>query len=148
MTRRAPEDVELALRLLGHDNADGRSALDRATADGRVHALLAERLTPLIGAAGAQALLQRSVKLTRAEYPCFEGVVVALERGDPPSTAIMELAEGLSKLEPKAASEASAALLATVLGLLKSLIGERLVLQILRSTFRAIEARGGEETEE
>lgn len=141
MTTRAPEDVELAIRLLSHDDADGRSAVERATADGRVHALLAERLAPLIGAAGAQALLQRSLKLTRVEFPCFEGVVVALERGEPPSAAITELAAALSKLDPKAASEASAALLATVLGLLKSLIGEQLVLQILRSSFPALSAQ-------
>jgi hypothetical protein len=138
MTTRAPPDVEAAKRLLAHAEA-GRGGEDMAVAAGRVHERLTRRLSPLIGDAGMRALFARTVKLVRPEFPCFEGLVVGTEASASPAAVNDQLVACLTGLEQGVAAEACAALYGTLLALLTALIGERLVAQILRSAFPAID---------
>lgn len=130
MTRASPAQVEKARRLLAYEGAAG-SADECAAAAARVCDKLHAHLDPLLGAAGVQALLARSAKLTRAEHPCLD---VSFVDG---STA---LRERLRAEDPAAATEAAAALFGTFFTLINTFIGERLTTQVLRTAWRTIEA--------
>ena len=149
MRGRTPEDVASALRLLACERGTTGSSVERAAAALRVHERLAERLGPLIGAAGAQALFLRSLRLTAMEIPCLSEVIdVDLDpTARAPATASTErLLSSLSALEPAATSAAAAALFGTLIGLLGAFIGERLVWQVLRGAFAGIDESAPEET--
>lgn len=136
MTRRSADDVAIAELLLAHEAGSGG---DEPASAVRVHDKLAARLSPLIGVAGMRALIERSAKLTRAEYPCF---AAATANGDS-----ARLAACFAELEPAAVHGAAAALYGTLLGLLMSFIGERLVWQVLRSAFPAMPQSVPKETD-
>lgn len=138
MTKRTPADVEAAKRLLAHAES-GRGGEDAAVAAGRVHERLSRRLSPLIGEAGMRALFARTVKLVTPEFPCFETFTAGREPPASPTAANEPLVACLSGLDHAVAAEAAAALYGTLLALLTALIGERLVAQVLRSAFPAID---------
>jgi hypothetical protein len=138
MTRRTEADVDVALRLLALESGGGSRADDRAAAAVRVYERLADRLEPLIGIAGMRALLARSAKLTKVEFSCFEAIGVG-DGSDNPTPSKERLRECFGELDPAVTSAAAAALYGTMLGLLISFIGERLVWQVLRSAFPAFE---------
>ena len=60
MTQATASDHDLARRMLSHESAGGGAATHAAAA-ARVYERLADRLAPLVGAAGVRALLARSV---------------------------------------------------------------------------------------
>ena len=130
MTKRGPADVELACRLLALEGADADAAL-------RVHRRLAARLEPLIGVAGLRALLARSAKLTMTEFPGLASL--ASEPPPPLPTTEERLQSCLSVHEPEQLTAAAGALYGTMIGLLTSFIGEKLVWQVLRAAYPAIE---------
>lgn len=136
MTKRTKADIEVALRVLAHERGTSGSAVERATAAVLVYQQLADRLGPLVGTSGFQALFARSLKLTRTDFPCF-GEVASGE----------ELLAGLKTLEPAATTDAAAALFATLFRLLTAFIGERLVWQVLRGAFEFIDESTSKETE-
>jgi hypothetical protein len=127
MMRRTKAEMDAALRFLASERGTTGSAEERAAAAVRVYERIAERLDPLIGTAGVRALFARSMKLNAKEHRCFESRVVD---GEPPQVAMAPSARLLGclrELEPEVASEAAAALFATLFGLLIAFIGERLV---------------------
>jgi hypothetical protein len=138
MTTRSAADVDVALRLLDFEGENSAGAADRAGAAVRVYEKLAARLEPLIGVAGMRAVLARSAKLTKSEFPCF-GTLGAVEPSHDPTSSGEQLRKCFSELDPAMTSPAAAALYGTLIGLLTSFIGERLVAQVLRSAFPAIE---------
>jgi hypothetical protein len=140
MTRRTPSDVDVAKRLLEHERPSGGSASERAAAAVRVYEKLFERLSPVIGVAGMRAVLARSATLTKVEFPCFEAGI----GGDEPAKLLHAC---LVTLDEAAATAGATALYATLLGLLNSFIGERLVWQVLRSAFPGIDESKPKETE-
>jgi len=146
MTMRTAADVLVARRLLAQESPSGADPAARAAAVAHAYEKLAERLSPLIGTAGVRALLARSVKLTKADFPCFATLVVPVDHADH-SGATEQLAACLRTLEPEASSAAAAALFGCLLGLLNGFIGERLVQQILRGAFPAFETSVTKETE-
>ena len=146
MTRRTAADVDVALRLLALESASGGRADDFGAGAVRVYDRLAGRLEPLIGVAGMRALLARSAKLTKSEFPCF-GALATSDITGPPTPAGETLRASFGELDPAATPAAAAALYGTLFGLLTSLIGERLVWQVLRSAFPAIEPSVPKESE-
>jgi hypothetical protein len=141
MTMPAPSDRAVARRLLEQEPPREPGAEERAAAAVRVYERLFERLSPVIGVAGIRAVLARSARLTKAEYPCFEAAGVASERAS-------EVLHGcLVRLDERELEDAAAALYGTLLGLLNSFIGKRLVWQVLRSAFPGIEESTSEEKE-
>lgn len=135
---RAPVHVEAAKRLLAHEST-GSGADEPAALAVRVYEKLSLRLAPLIGAAGVQAVLARSAKLTRDEFPCLRELFVSAAQPKE------QLHACLSKTEPAVASAAAAAMLGAFLGLLTAFIGEPLVWHVLRGTFPAIDLNVPEE---
>ena len=146
MTQVTANDHDLARRMFAHESAGGDAAMHAAAA-ARVYERLADRLAPLIGGAGVRALLARSAKLTMVDFPCFGDLVIPIEGHDHPRAAAPLLAACLGKLEPDATFEAAAALFASLLALLNSLVGERLMRQILSSSFTVIEQNVVKETD-
>jgi len=97
-----------------------------ATGAATVTERLAERLMPLIGAAGFHALLQRAVSLEAAEHPLLEGM-----RGeDLPNAQGQALAERALGREPVEVREAAIAVIARFLELLAHFLGEELTVRL------------------
>lgn len=142
MTSRGAAHVEAARLMLAQEGGARETAPERAEAAVRVYERLSEVLSPLLGAAGVRALFARSVKVTNAEVSCFAEVHVSVEL---PDDACRQLLASLSKLEPALASEAAAALYANFLELLTAFVGDRLVWQVLRGAFPAIDQSGPKE---
>jgi hypothetical protein len=133
----SPAQIETARRLLAHEGAAG-SADEAAMAAGRVYDKLDANLAPLLGAAGVQALLVRSVKLTQGE---FSFLTVA----GPDCSA--KLSECLRAQDPAVAVESAAVLFGTFFTLITTFIGERLAVQALRRAWPKIEEMAPTETQ-
>jgi hypothetical protein len=135
--RASKAQLAKAKRLLVHEGAAG-SADECAKAAGLVYDKLHAHLAPLVGSAGVQALLARSVQLTRGEFPFLE---VAVLEGSP------KLRERLKAQDPVVAIESSAALFGTFFTLITTFIGERLTTEVLRRAWPMIEETSPRETE-
>ena len=121
--------LDRARRLLAHESQSGRAA-ESVTAAGCVYDKLEAHLGPLVGVAGVQALLVRSVKLTRVEFPFLN----------------VEALKGSSKLQdcfraqdPAVVTAAAVAVFGTFFALITTFIGERLTTQALRSAWPTLE---------
>lgn len=135
LTRRTQAQTETARRLLANEGSAG-GADECVTAAGRVYDKLQAQLGPLVGAAGVQALLVRSVKLTREEFSFLE---VDVLKGS------TKLRASLQAQDPAVVTESAAALFATFFALLTTFIGERLTTQALRSAWPTIEEMAAKE---
>jgi hypothetical protein len=130
MKKPSPEDVEAAKRLLAFEGGTSGSAEECAVAVSRIYEKLRLQFAPLVGSAGFQALMSRSAKLTRNEFPCLaESATVE---------SSTQLRDCLRTQEPGAIAATAAALLGAFLGLLKTFIGERLTTEVLRGAWPAI----------
>jgi len=127
--RQSHAQMERARRLLAHEGAAG-SADECATAAGRVYDKLHGHLAPILGAAGVQALLVRSEKLTRSQFPFLAGATLE------DST---KLREQLRTQDPAVAAESAAALFGMFFTLITTFIGDRLTTQVLRRAWPTIE---------
>jgi hypothetical protein len=121
--------MDRARGLLAHEGAAG-SAGECATAAGRVYDKLHAQLSPLLGPAGVQTLLARSVKLTQRGFPFLD--VAALE-------GATELRQRLQAQDSAIATESAVTLFGTFFTLLTTFIGERLTIQALRGAWPTIE---------
>jgi len=84
-------------------------------------------LSPIIGAAGAAALYERSLFLTIAEYPWLKSVSDSLESGD-----FNALRRELARQTRADATAANAALLNSLAQILGKLIGGSLAARLLQ----------------
>lgn len=93
--------------------------------------LLTVRIISIIGEAGFDSLYARSIFITQSTYPWLAASL-------PPPQAVHRFAElktCLAGQTPAQASEANRLLLITFTDILASLIGENLIMHILRSTW-------------
>ena len=123
--------------MLVHEGAAG-GADQCAKAAGQVYEKLHAHLAPLVGSAGVQALLARSVNLTHDEFSFLE---VAVLEGSP------KLRERLKAQDPVVAMESSATLFGTFFTLITTFIGERLTTEALRRAWPMIEETTPRKTE-
>lgn len=123
--------ANVAGRLQAH------AALGCETSDvaGVVHRRLLERLAPFLGVAGTRALFVRAIKLTARDFPALRTV----ELGTSSADLALGLEASLRAEPPADAVATSVALCGTLLELLSTLIGERLVFQVLKSTWPAFD---------
>jgi len=116
-----PQQVQdSALRLLNLEGAEG------AVATGRVCEKLRDHLTGMVGATGFTTLLRRSLVMSRKEHPVLEGIQVG---EDGRLTGFTELRDTLTG-EPLLLG--GTALVAQLLFLLQTFIGETLTQQLLQ----------------
>lgn len=129
MTEASTTQTGRAALLLAHEGATG-SAVECAAAAGRVYDKLHVHLRPLLGSAGVEALLGRSIKLTQRQFHFLEASVVE---------SSTTLCESLRVQDPAVAMEAAAVLFGTFLALMTTFVGERLTTQALRRAWPTIE---------
>ena len=118
----------LPQRMLAAEAASTRAPHANVHEAVRVCEKLRISLTRFAGSDGFTALLQRALALARAEVPSLETVTLK------PDGSL----EGLEKLAADAANsgaQAAIALIAHLLGLLETFIGERLTLRLVREAW-------------
>ena len=141
MRRPTGAQIEAARRVFALEAHEAARPDDAALAAGRIYEKLFAALAPLVGAAGARALLARGVKLAAVDF-------LALTRfaTDPKSGDSERLVGCLRAERPAAIEQATVALCAATLSLLETLIGERLTANVVRSAWPAFDATHQETT--
>jgi hypothetical protein len=124
-----PESRYLAQRLLTYEAVAGKNSETTESAAFRVCAKLRRPLITLAGVAGFRSLLSRALTLARAEAPSLSAVQIAADGS----------LQGLDELEPQIdkdqAREGGAILIAQLIGLLLTFIGEGLTLSMVQAVW-------------
>jgi hypothetical protein len=102
-----------------------------AAAAVRVYDTLAGQLALLIGEGGVRALTARSLHLVQRDFPWL----AEAQEPDPSEGPFAQVGLCLERQEPAVATQAAAAVLATLGGLLAALIGETLTMRVLRAAW-------------
>jgi len=118
------------LRELEAGGETSTSALSVATAK-RLHEKLARYVAPVVGEAGFEALFVRSVKITKSTFVCLQ----ELRTTGPAQEALHQFFEHLEKQDPAAVASITEALMATLVTMLCTFIGEGLTWQLLRNAW-------------
>jgi hypothetical protein len=124
-----PESQHLAQRLLTYEAVAGENSKPAESAAFRVCAKLRGPLITLAGVAGFRSLLSRALTLARAEAPSLSAVQVAADGS----------LKGLDEVEPQIdkeqASDGGAILVAQLIGLLLTFMGEGLTLRLVQNVW-------------
>lgn len=112
-----------------------------AAAGARACEKLSLHFARIIGETGIRALLDRSLALSRSEFPWLPAV-----EGASLEARWTQLAAALAGQPPRAASEASALVLRTLAGLLGRFIGVELTLRLLEERWPEETPPGSKET--
>jgi hypothetical protein len=129
---------ELALTLLARRTGPGAGAAAIAAAAGRAYDDLAQVLAPVIGDAGVAAMTDRALHLSTRDYAWLP----SREPGSA-DTQFTQVIEALKRQDPVLATEAAAAVLAGILGLLATFIGEPLAARLVRQAWSGASASTG-----
>lgn len=134
----APAVRRLGQRLLlleleqGEVGVDGRPDVTAvAAAAERAARKLGQPLARLVGVAGCQALLTRALHLAGREWPFLDGVRAAAA----PARGLAGLGEALQGADPTQARDALASVLAYLVWLLVTFIGNDLALHTVREAW-------------
>jgi hypothetical protein len=122
---------ETILSALTQEAGTDGDAKALAAAALRVYDTLAGQLALLIGDGGVRALTARSLHLVQREFPWL----AEAQEPDPSEGPFAQVVSSLERQEPAVATEAAAAALATLGGLLEALIGETLTMRVLRAAW-------------
>ena len=144
MPEMSPAAQVLARRVLRHEAGGRAEPAALAEAAERADARLRARLASLIGPTGYTALLTRAVHLAQAEVPALERVTVdALAPGAEGGLhGVREFARASG--DAGAAEAGLSAILAHVIGLLATFIGEDLALRQIRDAWPELPDGQGE----
>lgn len=123
--------LELALKVLAQHAGPAPGAESIAAAARRAYDDLARESAPLIGEVGVDALTSRALHLAQRKY---SWLVWAHPPGQVEGPFVQVIA-GLERQTPAAATEAAAAVFATLTGLLITFIGEPLTVGLLRKAW-------------
>jgi hypothetical protein len=118
-------------RALTREAGADADAKALAAAALRAYDTLAAQLALLIGDGGVRALTARSLHLVRRDFPWL----AEAEEPSPSESPFDPVGACLARQEPAVATEAAAAALATLSGLLATLIGETLTMRVLRAAW-------------
>jgi hypothetical protein len=119
-----------ARRLLEHEaGGEQATADDLAAAAGRLLERLSQRLAQVIGPEGVEAILLRTVALRRVDFPVLDQGIVPGRNSERPGEAFRTR---LQQLEPDVIKDVSIILVATFVGLLATVIGDRLAWSLVR----------------
>lgn len=119
-----PETLDLARHILAFEAIEGKRSEPIQSAAVLVYERLRLHLCALAGVAGYQALLSRALTMARTEAPSLSAVQVTADG------YLQSLSE--QKIDKEHAQEGEVILLAHLLGLFLSFIGEALTLQLMR----------------
>ena len=121
-----PESRHLAQRLLDYEAVAGKNSEPSESAAFRVFAKLRRPLITLAGVAGFRSLLSRALTLARTEAPSLIAVQVAADG------SLKGLDELASQADKQQARNEGAILIAQLIGLLLTFIGEGLTLRLVQ----------------
>ncbi len=124
-----PQTRDLAQRLLAHENAAGKTSEPTQFAAFGVCERLRQPLITLVGVAGLRSLLSRALTLARAEAPSLSAVQVAADG------SLKGLDELASQTDKGQARDEGAILIAQLIGLLLTFIGEGLTLRLVHDVW-------------
>jgi hypothetical protein len=124
-----PESRHLAQRLLAYEAVAGENSEPGESAAFRVCERLRRPLITLAGVAGFRALLSRALTLARAEAPSLSAVQVAADG------SLKGLDELVSQTGKEQAREGAAILIAHLIGLLLTFIGEGLTSRLVQDVW-------------
>ena len=124
-----PASLQLARRILAYEADAGRNSEPTESAASRVCEKLRQPLCSLAGVAGFRSLLTRALALARAEAPSLSAVQVGADGS----------LKGLDDLAPQDDKDLSKAegaiLIAQLLGLLLTFVGEGITLRLLQNVW-------------
>ncbi len=129
MEQAAPALWDLARLLLAWEADQGERADEKAHAALSTFEKLRLHLSRLVGVAGFQALLVRALALAKPEANWLAAVRVQAD------ATLEGFSETVQRQTAQAVAEGSAALLAQLLGLLVTFIGEALTLRLVRDVW-------------
>ncbi|MCP9495856.1 MAG: hypothetical protein MSG64_15515 [Pyrinomonadaceae bacterium MAG19_C2-C3] len=146
MRQATPELLELARRLLAHEAKQSRPR-GNAAAMKRACERLSEPVNSLVGAGGLRALVARALYLAKQEFAWLEGV----KADETAVCSFSNLDEATAGQPADEASRGTAQILANIIWLLVTFIGDDIVLRLVHETWSDVplgEAAksGGEET--
>ena len=124
-----PESRHLAARHLTYEDVAGESSVPAESAAFRVCAKLRRPLITLAGVAGFRSLLSRALTLARADAPSLSAVQVAADG------SVKGLDELASQTDKEQARDGGAILIAQLIGLLLTFIGEGLTLRLVQDVW-------------
>jgi hypothetical protein len=122
-----PQTRDLALRLITNEGAAGNTSEPMELAAFRVCETLRRPVSALTGNDGFRALLSRALALARAEAPCLSAVQVAADG------SIQGLDELGRQIDKDQVREGGVILIAQLLGLLLTFIGEAMTSRLVTS---------------
>jgi hypothetical protein len=123
------ESRHLAQRLLTYEAVAGENSEPAESGAFRVCAKLRRPLITFAGVAGFRSLLSRALTLARAEAPGLSAVQVAADG------SLKGLDEFASQTDKKQARDGGAILVAQLIGLLLTFIGEGLTLRLVQDVW-------------
>ena len=123
-----------ARRLLAGRPSDGNSSNHVAERATQGFERIAKHLTRLLGETGVQMLMERSIAIATSRFPWLGA---ASSAGQQESRASL-LRHAMEKQEPGAITDAFVDVLSIFVGLLKRLIGDGLVEQLLDEVWPAV----------
>lgn len=139
MTSPLPQSLSLARRVVAHERLQDGSTADCIAGACRIYATLFQTLAPLLGHAAVRALFARSLKLAQRERS--GGMTVDFREDQLDDAGLSQrLTDWLATVPSEDATAVVVDLYARFLGLLMTFIGERLVLQLLKKAFPALDA--------
>ena len=124
-----PQTRDLALRLLACEAAAGENSEPTESAAFRVCAKLRRPLIALAGVAGFRSLLSRALTLARKRAPSLSAVQVAADG------SLQGLDELGPQIDKEQAREGGAILIAQLIELLLTFIGEGLTLRMIQDAW-------------
>jgi hypothetical protein len=128
MTQLSPNARKVARRVLEHETKGRQDAEDLGRAINRACVEIHQELVNLIGPSGVHILIGRALYLAKKDFPCLEGVApVAGQSG-----CLHRVSESLQGRHPMEAKASVVAVLAHLIQLLTSLLGEELGLHPIR----------------
>ena len=122
-----PESRHLAQRLLTYEAVGGENSEPAESGAFRVCAKLRRPLITLAGVAGFRSLLSRALTLARAEAPSLSAVQVAADG------SLKGLGELASQTDKEQARDGGAILVAQLIGLLLTFIGQGLTVRLVQN---------------
>jgi hypothetical protein len=131
-----PESRYLAQRLLAYEAVAGENSEPAESAAFRVCAKLRRPLITLAGVDGFRSLLSRALTLARAEAPNLSSVQVAADG------SLKGLDELASQTDKEQARVGAAILIAHLIGLLLTFIGEGLTLRLVQDVWPEVASDG------
>jgi hypothetical protein len=120
-----PVTRDLAERLLAYEAVEGAGSEPTEPAFRRAYEKLRRHLCALVGIAGFQSLASRALTLARSEASGLRAVQIAADG------SLQGIGELNSQLDDHETGEAEVILIAQLLGLLFTFIGEALTLQLV-----------------